>query len=170
MYLQRRILLLNGPNLNMLGMRDAKQYGTKDLSFIVQMLDAEMQAIAGHHLLHFQSNHEGALIDRIHDEVKTKRAGRAEAIHGIIINPGGLSHSSVCLHDALELARDNGIPAVEVHLSDPETREEFRRVLITGKACIATVKGKKEQSYIEGLHTLLKHINATGTFIGAPGK
>ena len=111
----KHLLLLNGPNLNLLGTREPQVYGASTLTEIEQA--AEQQAVnAGAQLHYFQSNHEGALIDRIH-------AARGEAIDAIIINPGGLTHTSVALRDALAAV---AIPFVEVHISNVHQREDFR--------------------------------------------
>jgi 3-dehydroquinate dehydratase-2 len=110
-----KILLLNGPNLNLLGTREPQTYGRTTLTEVETM--ARQQAAAhGAELLCFQSNHEGALIDRIH-------AARDEAVDAIVINPGGLTHTSVALRDALAGV---AIPFVEVHISNVHQRESFR--------------------------------------------
>lgn len=111
----KKLLLLNGPNLNLLGTREPAVYGTTTLADIEQA--AVMQASqAGAALEYFQSNHEGALIDRIH-------AARAEGVDFIVINPGGLTHTSVALRDAFASV---AIPFVEVHISNIHQRESFR--------------------------------------------
>ena len=110
-----KILVLNGPNLNLLGTREPQTYGATTLAEV----EAELQAAAsagGAELQCFQSNHEGALIDRIH-------AARGQAVDAIIINPGGLTHTSVALRDALAGV---AIPFIEVHVSNVHQREEFR--------------------------------------------
>jgi len=109
------LLLLNGPNLNLLGTREPEVYGSTTLADVEQRA-AEQASKAGARLNAFQSNHEGALIDRIH-------AARKEGVDGIVINPGGLTHTSVALRDALAGV---AIPFVEVHISNIHQREEFR--------------------------------------------
>ena len=111
----KKLLLLNGPNLNLLGTREPAVYGATTLADIESAATAQASA-AGATLSCFQSNHEGALIDRIH-------AARTEGVDAIVINPGGLTHTSVALRDALAGV---AIPFVEVHLSNIHQREEFR--------------------------------------------
>jgi 3-dehydroquinate dehydratase-2 len=111
----RRLLLVNGPNLNLLGVRDPATYGTSTLAD-VERITADAAAEAGFELRTIQSNHEGVLIDAIH-------AAREDCA-GIVINPGGLTHTSVALRDALTGV---SLPFAEVHISDVNAREEFRR-------------------------------------------
>jgi 3-dehydroquinate dehydratase-2 len=111
----KNLLLLNGPNLNLLGTREPEIYGTATLADIEQAAKTQASA-AGARLFCLQSNHEGVLIDRIH-------AARTEGIDAIIINPGGLTHTSVALRDALAGV---AIPFIEVHMSNVHAREAFR--------------------------------------------
>src|SRR4051794_23144979 len=111
----RKLLLLNGPNLNLLGMREPEVYGSSTLADIEQAAAAQAAA-AGAAIASFQSNHEGALIDRIH-------AAKTEGVDAIVINPAGLTHTSVALRDALAGV---AIPFVEVHISNIHQREAFR--------------------------------------------
>lgn len=111
----RKILLINGPNLNLLGTREPEVYGKQTLSDIENAAEQQIKAANGVFLC-FQSNHEGALIDRIH-------AARAEQVDAIVINPGGYTHTSVALRDALAGV---AIPFVEVHISNIHQREAFR--------------------------------------------
>ena len=141
-----RILLVHGPNLNLLGTRDAAQYGTTTLSDIEAHIRDEAKK-SGHEIRAFQSNHEGALIDFLQKE--------SEGAAGIIINPGALTHYSYALHDAL---LDTRLPAVEVHLSDVSSREEWPRKSVTAPACIEQISGKKEAGYIEALHLLTSRL------------
>ncbi len=111
----KKLLLLNGPNLNLLGSREPQVYGSTTLAEVEHEAAAQAQA-AGAMLEHYQSNHEGQLIDRIH-------AAREDGVHAIVINPGGLTHTSVALRDALAGV---AIPFVEVHISNIHRRESFR--------------------------------------------
>src|SRR3989344_1369119 len=141
-----KILVLNGPNLNILGKRDPKHYGTATLSEINDMLST----LAKKHnvnLIFFQSNHEGELIDFIQN--------KADKVAGILINPGGLTHYGYSLHDALE---DTKLPIVEVHLSDLTTREDFREIDIFTPIVVERVMGMKEKSYTVGLEKLISHV------------
>lgn len=134
-----RILVLNGPNLGILGRRQPEIYGSTTLDEIV----AALRERAGEHeVLHLQSNHEGALIDRL-EQVD---------YDAVIINPGGLAHTSFVLHDALVAC---GRPVVEVHISDTSAREPWRRVSVTAPASVAQVVGHGWQGYLEALDLLL---------------
>lgn len=140
------ILLIHGPNLNRLGKRDALNYGSKTLADIEALVTSEAKEL-GHTVKPFQSNHEGALIDYLQNE-----SGSA---NGVIINPGALTHYSYSLLDALT---DTGLPCVEVHLSDINSREEWRKISVTATACIAQISGKKEAGYIDALKLLHEHL------------
>ena len=130
------ILLIHGPNLNMLGERDKEHYGSLTLSDIETPVSSEAKKV-GFDVRSFQSNHEGALIDFLQKESPNAA--------GVIINPGALTHYSYALHDGLV---DADILAVEVHLSDINAREEWRRHSVTAPACIGVISGKKEKGYV----------------------
>lgn len=137
-----KILVINGPNLNMLGIREPEIYGKATYADLLGMISAEADRL-GVDVSFFQSNHEGALVDAIQDAY-----GNAD---GIIINPGAYTHTSVALLDAVKAV---GIPTVEVHISDPDTREEFRKVSYIRAACAKTIKGHGFEGYLEALRFL----------------
>ena len=138
-----RILIINGPNLNLLGKRETEVYGSETLDEIMEWLKASPE-MREHELEHFQSNHEGAIIDRLHNAL-----GQSD---GIIINPGAYSHTSYAIRDAITSV---GIPTMEVHLSDIHKREEFRRVSVISPVCVGQISGLGKKSYLEGLKKLL---------------
>ena len=137
-----KILIINGPNLNMLGIREPAIYGSNTYQDLCDMIEAHAKEI-GVDVEFFQSNHEGALVDAI-------QAAFGDA-QGIVINPGAYTHTSVALLDAVKTV---GIPTVEVHISDPDTREEFRRISYIREGCVATVKGKGLPGYLEAMDFL----------------
>ncbi|MDK6804123.1 type II 3-dehydroquinate dehydratase [Aerococcus sp. UMB7834] len=139
-----KFLILNGPNLNFLGIREPDIYGQTSLKQIETDLDQSFD----HELSFFQSNHEGALIDRLQEAYYEK-------IDGIIFNPGAFTHYSYALHDALTSIQ---IPCVEVHLSAIQQRESFRQTSVIAPACIGQISGFGKDSYALGLEALLKHL------------
>ena len=141
-----KILVLNGPNMNMLGIRQPEIYGKATYADLVEMVEQEAEKL-GVSVSFFQSNHEGALVDAIQQAYFDK-------VEGIIINPAAYTHTSVALLDAVKAV---GIPTVEVHVSDPDGREEFRRVSYIRAACAATIKGKGLPGYLEALRYLVQH-------------
>ena len=138
-----KILVINGPNLNMLGIRQPEIYGKTTYEDLKAMISAEAERL-GVAVDFFQSNHEGALVDAI-------QQAYFDRVDGIVINPGAYTHTSVALLDAVKAV---SIPTVEVHISDPETREEFRHVSYIRAACVATVKGRGLEGYLEALRIL----------------
>ena len=143
-----RILVINGPNLNMLGKRAPEHYGEQTLASIERTLSQRGQEL-GCELTFFQSNHEGGIIDFIQQETP--------ASAGILINPGALTHYGYSLHDALA---DSGLPVVEVHLSNIYAREDWRRQSVIADVTIEQVTGFKSESYSLGLTALTNYIRS----------
>ena len=141
------ILVVHGPNLNLLGAREPKIYGKISLARINKLIEDEAKK-SGAQVTIVQSNHEGELVDLI---------GKARGNYdGILINPAAYTHTSVALRDALSAS---GIPAVEVHLSNIYARENFRHESLTAPVCVGQVSGFGEQSYILGFYGLLMSLN-----------
>lgn len=137
-----RILILNGPNLNMLGIREPEIYGRETYADLCAMLQKEADTLDAA-VEFYQSNHEGALVDAIQNAY-----GKTD---GIVINPGAYTHTSVALLDAVKAV---GIPTVEVHISDPDARDEFRKTSYIRAACVKTIKGHGFAGYAEALRFL----------------
>jgi len=135
-----KILILNGPNLNILDQRPVKHYGSLSLNKIEEGIQNKFP---GHNFEFFQSNLEGELIDKIQSADKN--------FDGLIINPGGYSHTSVAIKDALEIC---SIPKIEVHISNLATRENFRQSLLTASSCNGYISGFREKSYIAAVYLL----------------
>ncbi|RTL50635.1 MAG: type II 3-dehydroquinate dehydratase [Rhodocyclaceae bacterium] len=142
-----RILVLHGPNLNLLGTREPEVYGHTTLADIHQTMEARAR-VAGIQIESFQSNHEGELIDRVH-------AARSEGIEFILINPGGYTHTSIALRDALAGV---AIPFIEVHLSNVHAREEFRRHSYFSDIAVGVICGLGAQGYLLALDAALVRI------------
>lgn len=140
-----KILVLNGPNLNMLGTREPAIYGSGTYDDLQQMIRTHAEK-CGVEVLFYQSNHEGALVDAI-------QQAYFDGVDGIVFNPGAYTHTSVALLDALKTV---GIPTVEVHLSNVAKREDFRQISYVRAACVATVMGKGVAGYTEALDILAK--------------
>ena len=138
-----KILVLNGPNMNMLGIRQPEIYGSSTYQDLVTMVKAEAEKLCVE-VDFFQTNHEGDLVSAI-------QQAYIDDVDGIIINPAAYTHTSIALLDAVKAV---GIPTVEVHISDPDTREEFRHISYVREACIATIKGHGLQGYLEALRLL----------------
>ena len=143
----KNLLLINGPNLNMLGTREPEVYGSTTLADIEQAAAAQAAA-AGAALASFQSNHEGALIDRI-------QQARLEAVDAIVINPGGLTHTSVALRDALAAV---DIPFVEVHISNNHKREAFRHHSYLSGIAVGVICGLGVEGYQAAIDFALKKL------------
>jgi 3-dehydroquinate dehydratase-2 len=146
LHINARILVINGPNLNMLGVREPGIYGGSTLRDLTELLRAHAEE-KGVFLAHFQSNHEGALIDEIQEA-----HGKYD---GIVINPGAYTHYSYAIYDALKAI---DVPAVEVHISDITSREEFRKISVTAPACVAQVFGEGFPGYVRAMDILLERI------------
>ena len=134
------ITVLNGPNLNLLGVREPHIYGTTTLDAIAEACEDFARTI-GAGLVFAQSNHEGVLVDWLHE-------ARARGIHAVLLNAGAYTHTSIALLDAIKAI---ALPVIEVHLSDPETREPFRHLSYVGMAAVDCVKGLGPDSYMVAL-------------------
>ena len=138
-----KILVINGPNLNMLGIREPQIYGSETYGDLLAKIKAHCD-MRGAEVEFFQSNHEGALVDAIQEALKK--------FNGIVINPGAYTHTSVALLDAVKAV---GIPTVEVHISDPDKRESFRKTSFIRAACAKTIAGHGTNGYLEAVDFLL---------------
>ena len=147
-----RVLVISGPNLQLLGRREPEIYGRDTLDDIHAMLAAratELGAVLDAH----QTNHEGAIVDLI-------GAAPSKKTDGIVLNPGAYTHTSIAIFDAL---KGVALPAVEVHLSNPDAREEFRRHSYIAPACLGRVAGFGARSYLLALDGLVSHLRARDT-------
>lgn len=140
-----KILIINGPNLNFLGIREKNIYGTRDYDYLLHLI-AKKGEECGCQIEVFQSNHEGAIIDRIQDAY-------FDGTQGIVINPGAYTHYSYAIHDALASV---AIPKVEIHISDITKREEFRKISVTAPACDKQIFGRGLEGYLEAVDFLLE--------------
>ena len=142
-----KILVLNGPNLNMLGIREPGIYGRDSFSDLLNLLEKTGQE-EHIEIEQYQSNHEGCLVDRIQEAY-----GRVD---GIVINPAAYTHTSVAILDALKAV---SIPTVEVHISDVDSREAFRQISYAGLACIKTIKGQGFDGYRQAILFLKEYLS-----------
>lgn len=138
-----KILILNGPNLNLLGIREPSIYGRETYADLCERIRAYADE-RGIEVRLVQSNHEGDLVDAIQEAY-------FDGLDGIVLNPGAYTHTSIALLDAL---KGVGLPAVEVHISDPDAREEFRHISYVRAACVATIKGRGTQGYLDAIDLL----------------
>lgn len=140
-----KILIINGPNLNMIRSRNSEFYGTKSFDEIKKKIEHEFSKFS---FVFIHSDSESEIIKLIHDAPQNYRA--------LIINPGAFSHSSLAIRDALEIIK---IPKIEVHLSNISSRESFRKISITASVCDGSISGLKENSYIAAIHVINLLIN-----------
>ena len=142
-----KILVINGPNINMLGIREPDIYGTQSFPQLLKLLEETAQKL-GITVDQFQSNHEGALVDTIQAAYLN--------YDGIIINPAAYTHTSVAILDALKAV---GIPTVEVHISDVGSREAFRQISYAGMVCVKTITGQGLDGYRQAIEFLKKYLS-----------
>ncbi|MCX6138206.1 MAG: type II 3-dehydroquinate dehydratase [Ignavibacteriales bacterium] len=144
-----KILVINGPNLNLLGVREPAVYGVQSLQ------DIEGELVRDHpevDFSFFQSNHEGSLIDALHETL-------TNACDGVVINPGALTHYSYAIRDAVSSLR---VPVIEVHLSNIHLREEFRKNSVIAPVCVAQISGFGSEGYHLAVQTLYQHLTTAG--------
>ena len=142
-----KILVLNGPNINMLGIREPGVYGSQSYAELLRLLQVWADEL-GVQMEHYQSNHEGCLVDKIQEAY-----GKFD---GIVINPAAYTHTSVAILDALKAV---AIPAVEVHISDVKQREDFRQISYAGKACVKTIMGQGLDGYRQAMFFLKEYLS-----------
>ena len=140
-----KIYILNGPNLNMLGIREPDKYGSSSYADLLDMINNHCKAREVE-VICYQSNHEGDLVDKIQEAY-------FEGADGIVINPGAYTHTSIALLDAVKSV---SLPTVEVHISDLSKREDFRQVSYIREACVRTITGKGLNGYIEAIDFLIE--------------
>ncbi len=143
-----KILVINGPNLNFLGIREKNIYGNQDYDYLLNLIGEKGKA-RGITMEVFQSNHEGAIIDRIQDAY-------ADGTDGIVINPGAYTHYSYAIRDALASIQ---LPKVEIHISDITKREEFRKISVTAPACDRQIYGHGLEGYLEAIDYILDNFS-----------
>ena len=142
-----KILVINGPNLNFLGIREKSVYGNQDYAYLLQMLEEKGQA-CGHEVITFQSNYEGGIIDRLQEAY-------FDGTDAIVINPGAYTHYSYAIRDALASIV---VPKVEIHISDITKREEFRKVSVTAPVCDKQIYGQGLQGYIQAIDFVVEEV------------
>ena len=142
-----KILVLNGPNINMLGSREPGVYGSQSYAELLRLLQVWADEL-GVQMEHYQSNHEGCLVDKIQEAY-----GKFD---GIVINPAAYTHTSIAILDALKAV---AIPAVEVHISDVSQREDFRQISYAGRACVKTIMGQGLDGYRQAMFFLKEYLS-----------
>ena len=143
-----KLLVLNGPNINMLGIREPGVYGSQSYSELLRLLEVWADEL-GVEMEHYQSNHEGCLVDKIQQAIGD--------FDGIVNNPAAYTHTSIAILDALKAV---ALPAVEVHISDVKSREDFRQISYAGKACIKTIMGQGLDGYRQAMAFLKEVLSA----------
>ena len=143
-----KILIVNGPNLNMLGKRDKEIYSDATYDDLLEMIGKKAEEL-NVEVEVFQSNHEGALVDRLNDAFDDGTAG-------VVINPGAYTHYSYAIHDALEILH---FPKVEIHISDVDNREDFRKISVTAPACDVKLAGEGINGYFHAMEIVKERIN-----------
>jgi 3-dehydroquinate dehydratase-2 len=141
-----KLLVINGPNINMLGIREPGVYGSQSYAELLRLLGVWAEDL-GLEMEHYQSNHEGCLVDKIQEAY-----GHFD---GIVINPAAYTHTSIAILDALKAV---GIPAVEVHISDVKAREDFRQISYAGRACVKTIMGQGLDGYRQAMVFLKEYL------------
>lgn len=141
-----KLLIINGPNMNFLGIREKEIYGSQDYDCLLRMIEEKAKELQCQVEV-FQSNHEGALIDRIQDAY-------FDGTEGIVINPGAYTHYSYAIHDALASVT---MPKVEIHISDINAREDFRKTSVTVSACDLQIVGKGLQGYLSAMEWIVEN-------------
>lgn len=142
-----KILVINGPNLNFLGIREKSVYGNQDYAYLLNMLEEKGKA-SGHEVVTFQSNHEGAIIDRLQEAY-------FDGTDGIVINPGAYTHYSYAIRDALASIV---VPKVEIHISDITKREEFRKISVTAPVCDKQIYGQGLPGYLQAIDFVIEEV------------
>ncbi len=142
-----KVYIINGPNLNMLGIREPDKYGSVSYNDLIEMIGAHCKTI-GITPVFYQSNHEGGLVDKIQEAY-------FEGADGIVINPGAYTHTSIALLDALSSVK---LPTVEIHISKVEEREDFRQISYIRAACIKTITGHGIDGYNEAVDFLVEYL------------
>ena len=143
-----KYLVINGPNLNFLGIREKAIYGNQDYQYLLDLIGKKAEETDSD-IEVFQSNHEGAIIDRIQDAY-------FDGTQGIVINPGAFTHYSYAIHDAL--ASVTTMPKVEIHISDITSREEFRKISVTAPACDKQIYGQGLDGYLQAIDYVLEKV------------
>lgn len=146
-----KLLIINGPNLNFLGIREKEIYGTQNYDYLLKLIEEKAKELDCQVEV-FQSNHEGAIIDRIQDAY-------SDGTEGIVINPGAYTHYSYAIHDAL--ASVTTMPKVEIHISDINAREEFRKISVTAPACDRQIMGEGLPGYLHAMEWISETIKKT---------